>query len=197
MRKRNNHRFPNNYAKNQAAFRNHAITRRNHNGYIEDQQNYNDMSFGIKPLSVNGCGLIAIYNVLYYFTKNDNINFAAIIKDLEYDGIVLGGLFGTSMKAVDDYFRKIGYRTKSSANIRDYDQIVRETDASILTIFNNGYNIFQGLHFIAITKERGKYFVHNNGEYSSNTAYNSITDVLCRINSGMSKHVYLTGVYKN
>ena len=79
MRKRNNHRFPNNYAKNQAAFRNHAITRRNHNGYIEDQQNYNDMSFGIKPLSVNGCGLIAIYNVLYYFTKNDNINFAAII----------------------------------------------------------------------------------------------------------------------
>ena len=197
MRKRNNHRLPDNYAKNKAAFKNHAITIRNNNGYIEDQQNYKDMSFGIKPLSFNGCGLIAIYNVLYYLTKKEDINFASIIKDLEYDGILFGGLFGTSMKAIDDYFRKIGYRTKSSSNIRDYDKIGRETDASILTIYNNAYNIFQGLHFIAITKERGKYFVHNNGEYSSNTAYNSITDVLCRINSGKSKHVYLTGVYKN
>ena len=166
MRKRNNHRLPDNYAKNKAAFKNHAISIRNNKGYIEDQHNYNDMSFGMKPLSANGCGLIAIYNVLYYFTKNENINFASIIRDLEYDGIVLGGLFGTSMKAIDDYFRKIGYRTKSSSNIRDYDKIGRETDASILTIYNNAYNIFQGLHFIAITKERGKYFVHNNGERS-------------------------------
>ena len=197
MRKRNDHRLPDNYAKNKAAFKNHAIAIRNNNGYIEDQQNYKDMSFGIKPLSFNGCGLIATYNVLYYLTKKEDINFASIIKDLEYDGILFGGLFGTSMKAIDDYFRKIGYRTKSSSNIRDYDKIGRETDASILTIYNNAYNIFQGLHFIAITKERGKYFVHNNGEYSSNTAYNSITDVLCRINSGKSKHVYLTGVYKN
>ena len=197
MRRRNNHRFPDNFAKNKAAFKNHAFAIRNNKGYIEDQQNYRDMSYGTKSLSDNGCGLIAIYNVLYHLTKRDDINFASIIRDLEYDGIILGGTFGTSMKAVDDYFKKIGYRTKSSSNIRDYDRIGRETDASILTIFNNAFNIFQGLHFIAITKERGKYYVHNNGDYASKISYNSITAVLYRINSGRAKNVYLTGVYKN
>ena len=196
MRKRNNHRFPNNFAKNKAAFKNHQTTIRNNKGYIEDQQNYKDMFYGTKSLSYNGCGLIAIYNVLYHLTKRENINFASIIKDLENDGILLGGIFGTSMKAIADYFKKIGYRTKSSSKIRDYDRIGIETDASILTIFNNAFNIFQGLHFIAITKEHGKYYVHNNGDYSYNIAYNSITDVLNRINSGKAKNIYLTGVYK-
>ena len=68
MRRRNNHRFPDNFAKNKAAFKNHAVAIRNNKGYIEDQQNYRDMSYGTKSLSDNGCGLIAIYNVLYHFS---------------------------------------------------------------------------------------------------------------------------------
>ena len=197
MRRRNNHRLPDNFAKNKAAFKNHAATIRKNKGFIEDQQNYNDMSYGIKPLSENGCGAIAIYNVLYHLIQKEDIDFASIIKDLEYDGIIFGGIFGTSMKAIDDYFRKKGFRTKSSSQIRDYDRIGRETDASILTIFNNALNIFQGIHFIAITKKSGKYYIHNNGGYSSDVAYSSITDVLTRINSGRAKNIYLTGVYKN
>ena len=196
MRKRNNRRFPNNFAKNRAAFKNHASAIKSNNGFIEDQQNYNDMSYGVKTLSENGCGLIAIYNVLYHLTQNENIDFPSIIQDLEYDGIVLGGIFGTSIKAIDDYFRKKGFRTKSSGLIRDYDRIGRETDASVLTIFNNGINIFQGIHFIAITKKGGKFYIHNNGAYSPDVAYDSITDILTRINSGRAKNIYLTGVYK-
>ena len=49
---------------------------------------------------------------------------------------------------------------------------------------------------MAITKENGKYYVHNNGINSSSIAYNSITDVLNRINRGKAKNIYLTGVYK-
>ena len=196
MRKRNSHLFPNNFAKNKASFKNHAFAIKNNKGFIEDQQNYNDMFYGTKSLSYNGCGLIAIYNVLYHLTKKTDIDFPSIIKDLEYDGIILGGLFGTSMKAVDDYFRKKGFRTKSSSKIKDYDKIGRETDASVLTVYNNAYNIFQGIHIMAVTKENGKYYIHNNGDYSSDIAYNSITDILYRINSGIAKNIYLTGVYK-
>ena len=196
MRKRNNHRFANNFAKNKAAFKNHAVAIKRNNGFIEDQQNYKDMSYGTKPLSENGCGVIAIYNVLYHLTQKEDIDFPSIIQDLEYDGIVLGGIFGTSMKAIDDYFRKKGFNTKSSSQVRDYDRIGRETDASVLTIFNNANNIFQGIHFIAITKKNGNYYIHNNGAYSSDVAYYSITDVLTRINSGRAKNIYLTGVYK-
>ena len=194
--KLNFHKFPDNFAKNQEAFKNHAITIKQNEGFIEDQHNYKDMSYGIKSLSENGCGLIATYNVLYHLTKKEDIDFPSIIKDLEDDGIILRGIFGTSMVAIEDYFKKNGFKTWSSTNKKDYDKIGDETDASILTVYNNVDDIFEGIHFMAITKEKGKYYVHNNGRNSSSIAYNSITDVLNRINRGKAKNIYLTGVYK-
>ena len=79
--KLNLHKFPDNFAKNQEAFKNHVITIKHNEGFIEDQHNYKDMSYGIKSLSENGCGLIATYNVLYHLTKKEDIDFPSIIKD--------------------------------------------------------------------------------------------------------------------
>ena len=196
IRRKNNHKFPDNFEKNKAAFKNHEFAIKHNKGFIEDQHNYNDMSYGIQTLSKNGCGLIATYNVLYHLTKQENIDFPSIIKYLENDGIILRGLFGTSMKAVDDYFKKHGFRTWSSANKKDYNKIGSATDACILTVYNSVDDIFQGIHFIAITKENGKYYVHNNGSRYTGIAYSSISDVLNKINSGKAKNIYLTGVYK-
>ena len=196
IRHRNKHDFPDNFAKNQEAFKSHTYTIRRNKGYIEDQNSYTDMQYGIKPISDNGCGLIATYNVIFHITNKLDIDFPSIIKALENDGIILSGVFGTSMVAIDDYLKGQGYRTWSSSKKEDFDKIGQATEASILTVFNSVDDITRGMHFMAITKTNGQFYVHNNGNNSSKTAYNSITDVLNRINGGKAKEVYLTGVYK-
>ena len=195
VRHMNTHNFPDNFNKNKEAFKNHALAIKRNRGFIEDQNNYKDMSYGIKTLSENGCGCIATYNVIYHLTNQLDIDFPSIIKALEDDGIILSGVFGTSMKAIDDYLRSQNFRTWSSSKKEDYDKIGEATDASILTVYNSVEDITRGIHFMAITKTNGKYYVHNNGN-SPSTAFNSISDVLNRINGGKAKDIYLTGVYK-
>ena len=74
------HDFPDNFEKNKEAFKGHAFTIRCNKGFIEDQNNYADMSYGSQPLSKEGSGLIAIYNVIYHFTNKLDIDFPSIIK---------------------------------------------------------------------------------------------------------------------
>ena len=52
------------------------------------------------------------------------------------------------------------------------------------------------MHTICITKKQGKYYVHNNGAKSSSVPYDSITDVLAKINDGKDKDIFLIGINK-
>ena len=79
--------FPDHLSKNKEAFKNHLATIKENKGYIEDQSKYKDMSYGLMPLSGNGCELIAIYNALYELTGNNNIDFPLIVDIHEKDGI--------------------------------------------------------------------------------------------------------------
>ena len=194
IRHKNKHNFPDNYQNNTIAFKKHLPTITRNNGYIEDQSSYTDMLYGVKPVSYNGCGVIATYNVLYHLTHKTDIDFPSIIRELEYDGIILNGLFGTAMRAIEDYFKKLGYETMSSCKKADYDKIGKETDASVLVVYNNKEDITEAIHYMAITKKDGIYNVHNNGRNSASVAYNSISDVLNRINGGKSKDIFLVGI---
>ena len=89
IRHKNNHNFPDNYQNNTIAFKNHKPTITRNNGYIEDQSSYTDMFYGVKPVSYNGCGVIATYNVLYHLTHKTDIDFPSIIRELEYDGLLI------------------------------------------------------------------------------------------------------------
>ena len=92
-----------------------TITR--NNGYIEDQSSYTDMLYGVKPVSHNGCGVIATYNVLYHLTHKTDIDFPSIIRELEYDGIILNGLFGTAVRAIEDYFKKNLVKVRNNSKL--------------------------------------------------------------------------------
>ena len=98
--------FPDHLDKNKAAFKNHLLAIRHNNGFIEDQHNYQDMVYGVKPLSYNGNQLIALYNVLYFLTKKDDIDFPSIIENLEIKGIYIDGYLGASPMSVENYFKK-------------------------------------------------------------------------------------------
>ena len=196
LRAKESHNFPDHLAQNKQAFKNHLSAIKGYKGFIEDQGNYRDMAYGIKTLNENGCGLIATYNVIFALTNNWNIDFPSIIAHFEKDGILLKGVFGTSIKAIGDYFKQNGYKVMSSTKKAEYDNIGNQMSAMILMIFNNIDDITDAMHFISITKSNGKYYVHNNGNRSWSVAYNSITDVLARINSGKAKDVMLLGISK-
>ena len=189
-------KFPDHLAKNKEGFKNHLATIKRNRGFIEDQGNYKDMYYGLLELSKNGCELIAIYNALYEITKKDDIDFPAIVDKHEKDGMILSGLFGTSMKSIEDYFKKNGFKTASSWKKEDYEKIAKESDVLILTIYNNKDDILDQVHTVCITKKNGKLYVHNNGANSASVAYDSITDVLKRINSGRAKDIFLVGINK-
>jgi len=197
LRKISFHNFPNNLQKNTQNFKNHTEQISSNNGYIEDQSNYIDMYYGNKTISFCGCEIIAVYNAFYDLTGKHDISFPQMINDFEKDGIVLSGFFGTAPKAIDDYFKKKGFKTLCSSKKEEYDEIAERTDAIIFTLYNDKYDIFNMVHTMNITKKNNKYFVHNNGYNSFLEPYDSISDLLSRINNGNSKDIFLIGIFKN
>ena len=192
--------FPNHLEKNTEAFKNHLNAIKAYKGYIEDQKNYTDMSYGIFHLSNNGCGTIATYNVLYFLTGDDNIDYASMVDSYENDGIVLNGLLGTSAISIEDYFKKKGFKTMSSTKEEDFNTIGYETDASVVLVYNDKDDIFDSIHYMAITKTDGKFYFHNlhNSEGKpSNIGYDSISEGVGKINNGKSQGIFLVGVSKN
>ena len=171
----------------------HKTTLTENNGFIEDQENYRDMYYGKYEISHNGSGPIAVFNLFYLLTKRTDLDLSIFIQILEKNGIVLDGMC-TSMIAIAKYFKDLGYVPLSSSNLYDFNKIGRETYASILSVYNpNIYYWSNAIRFWAISKENGKYYVHNNEDGSPKIAYDSITDILQK--TGM-KYIYLTGVYR-
>ena len=195
--RKNKRLFPSHLAGNTEAFKNHINTIKANKGYIEDQKNYTDMSYGLLHLSNTGCGVIATYNVLYHLTGNNNIDFASIVDIYENDGIVLYGFLGTSALAIEDFFKNKGFKTMSSVKEEDFDKIGYETDASIVLVYNDRDDIFDSIHYMAITKTDGKFYfhnLHNSGGIPSNIGYNSISEGVGKINNEKSKGIFLVGV---
>ena len=196
LRKIASHNFPGNLEKNNANFKNHLKEIEKNNGYIENQHEYTDMYYGNKTMSFCGCEIISAYNALFDLTGNPNISLPEMINEFEKDGIVLSGFFGTAPRAIEDYFKNHGFKTISSTKKEEYDKIGEKSDALILTLYNDKYDIFNMVHTVNITKKDNKYYVHNNGYNSCLEPYNSISDLLLRINNGNSKDIFLIGIMK-
>ena len=189
--------FQGNFEKNKVNFKNHIKEIEENYGYIENQHDYNDMYYGNKTISFCGCEIIATYNAIYDLTGKHEIDLPEMINDFEKDGIVLSGFFGTAPKAIDDYLKKHGFKTITSSKKEEYDEIGEKSDALILTVFNDKYDIFNMVHTINITKNGNKYFMHNNGYNSYLEPYYSISDLLARMNKGNAKDIFLIGIIKS
>ena len=152
------------------------------------------MNYGNKTLDFCGCEIIATYNAIYDITGNHEISFPEMINEFEKDGIVLSGFFGTSPKAVEDFLNKHGFKTISSCKKEEYDNICQISKALILTMFNDKYDVFSMVHSINITKKDSKLYIHNNGYNCHLQSYNSISDLLLKINDGNAKDIFLIGI---
>ena len=187
--------YPGNLENNIQNFeKNHLEEIRRNKGYIEDQYMYSDMKYGLKTIEFSGCEIIAVYNAINDLTGEENKNFPQMIDYFEKDGILLYGLFGTTPLAIEKFFNELEYETMSSTKREDYANIQNHCDTFILTIYNDVEDIMAMIHTVNISKKDGKYFVHNNGENENLIEYDSIIDVVVKINNGKSKDIFLIGI---
>ena len=85
LRKTATHNFPGNLEKNIKNFEHHKKEIEKNNGYIENQEDYKDMSYGNKTIDFCGCEIIATYNAIYDITGNHSISFPIMIDSFETD----------------------------------------------------------------------------------------------------------------
>ena len=188
--------YPGNLEHNIEAFPNHLFQIKWHKGFIEDQSNFYDMKYGQKTIDSGGCVVIAAYNALYDLTGEEYIDFPAMIDYFEKNGILLYGEIGTAPQSVEEYFNDLGFKTKSSFKREEYTNIADNYDTFVLTKFNDIDDIYQCIHTSSITKKDGKFYIHNNSYYGYNIQYNSIEDLLNRIDGGKAKDIVLLGIKK-
>ena len=65
------------------------------------------MYYGKKQFNECGCEIIATFNALKDLNYNNDFSLPLLIDYFEKDGIVLNGNFGTSPKAIENFFRNL------------------------------------------------------------------------------------------
>lgn len=178
---------------NEAAFQKHFVNPLKSNGYIEDQMNYIDLSYGKSTLQNAGCGIIAVYNVLTHLGISQSL--PQIISAFEEDGLCLDGKWGTSPGAIRDYLARCGLTVRLSVKKEEYNALAEDSQGIILTIYNDRNDIRQQLHTIAVTRENGQYAAHNvscNGQITPPCP--TLDALLSAINGGKSAGIVLIGI---
>ena len=180
------------YKKNEMFFAANGIE-----GFIENQKELKDVSFGKKNLAFSGCEIIAVYNALINLGGAADYPLPKLISGFEKDGMIFGGRFGTSPKALVDFFLKNGYKcdfTRDESEIRRIEPLY---DTFILTIYNDKDNIKRQIHTINVNKEMSGLIAHNvYGNGVPIGPFPSFEVLLDSINKGKSKMICIMGIGK-
>lgn len=133
--------------------------------YIENQNAWQEVKFGISDMRYSGCEIIASYNALKALGEPvSEQTVVDLIAMYEQNGAVLGGKFGTSPYAVENYFRGRGYdvMTTTGRETAVINRIGEKCDTVIVNAYNNKNDITAMIHTVSITREEeGTYSVHN------------------------------------
>lgn len=122
-------------------------------GLIINQSLLRDLPNGWFSSDKNGCGWIAVYNVLTMLGAKVKPEW--IIDDLRH-GLVLGGKFGTHVFYILHYFNKRGYRVRTCAIPKRFAAVARTAGACILL-----YRHSKGNHFAALRRENDSFHFYN------------------------------------
>lgn len=132
---------------------------------INDQHLFEAYKYGFGNVSKNGCGSIAIYNVLKLNGKDANL--PDIIKKMQIMGLPAWGLLGTSPYKVVWGLRSYGYNVKYSFKTKDFEKIASEHDFSIYCYIHFNYG-----HYMVLTPNDDQTFTMYN-PYQAQTTINT------------------------
>ena len=155
-----------NFDLNLAAFEKHKERIEREKGFIEDQNLYGDMNYGVSTMAASGCGVIAVYNALKVLGINESGSEGSpslpnLISIFENSGITMAGQFGTGPKSVAEFFKKRGIEVRTAYDESRFSVIAKMTPVSIITIFNNKERLHDYVHTMCISREGDYLVLHN------------------------------------
>ncbi len=146
------------------------------------------LRYALFRTSYNGCGWIAVYNALCLLGRNEKAE--DIIRELEWTGVFLFGVFGTRPLAIVRFLRRRGLSVRIVRDPEKYDAAAAESDASIAWFFHK-----KGAHFVTLRRE-GDRFVGYNTYSNSKAAESWGPSVSARLKAGRYRPVMLITVNK-
>ncbi len=112
------------------------------------------LRYGFFPASYNGCGVAATYNAALLLGAP--VPPAEIIREFEWHGALLCGLFGTLPHAPRRFLRRRGFHVAKTRRRREFDRLARKAPVSILW-----YTHRRGAHFIALRWDGAQFWGYN------------------------------------
>ena len=116
----------------------------NYTDIIYNQGQYSNFKYGLGDVARNGCGAIAVYNILIL---EDNYKpFPQIIKYFDRGNQNFFGILGTSPFGIMNYMKKEGYKVNIYLKSGDFKNAAIISKYSILMYFNLEYGHFELLY---------------------------------------------------
>lgn len=160
--------------------------------WIEHQNRLGSLQYGKYGADYNSCEVIAVYNALLALSVN-TMTFPELLSEFEHRGITAGGAFGTSPLALARYFANKGYDTGffcgKSLQREMADPHYR---VYVLTVYNDGQDLGAMVHTMCVTRENGRFTVHN--DYEGTRQYASLLEAVCGYRGGRAKPICMTGI---
>lgn len=100
-----------------------------HDGYINNQSMTAGIPYGRVTSEDNGCGWIAVFNVLRHLEQEPPA--PEIVAKEMLSGVLMGGHWGTWPFAIVRYLRKRGYDVRWTVNKRGQAKLALESDAAV------------------------------------------------------------------
>ncbi len=165
----------------------------------------------------NACEVIAVYNALCALRQKNSDDpdmggvmitdrrgkdirtepdFPSLLAEFSGSGICANGLFGTSPKAIEKFFRSRGFDVICCVGRQISKERMEEmsdaSDVCILTSFNRGQNPFSMVHTMCVTKEKRGWRMHNDAE--GGKRYPTLFSAVTGYNGGRSHPIQVLGI---
>lgn len=176
--------------------------------FIENQNEWESVRFGLSTMKYSGCEIMAVYNALVDLGNRMTArDMAELISIFEKKGSELRGKWGCSPKSICRYFARLGYRVTMTThtNQNAINAIGENSDSIIITAYNDRNDIRKMIHTVSVTKDdSGNYTLHNAykrisgryAAYSGNSPIKSLWDVIGAISQGQAAPICIIGINK-
>lgn len=137
------------------------------------------LPYGRYTMDYNGCEVLAAYNAL--LTLGEAAPLSEVSAWFERRGLFLGGLWGTHVLAVPEFFKARGFAVE--VLYKDFDEAFSSVPAAVFAFWNDAKRLRRGLHTVALAHaDGGRLAVYNlrGSDREANREFHSIAELYRR-----------------